>query len=330
MHADRPLFIVNPSSGRGSAGRRLPALLAAAERVLGDVDVAATQRSGHAIELAERGALEGRRLVVAVGGDGTFNEVCNGLLRARAAGASIAGQGGAREGGDEAAATRVGLIAAGTGADVGRTLGVADDLEAQVTALATGRERAFDVARARFRGPAGDVERHFVNVLSAGPGGLVDTYVRRMPGWLGGAVGYNLVSLLALVRCPRARVHLTCEGPDGPVDRELSTYLVAVCNGRVFGGGMRIAPMAQPDDGVLELILVSPANKRTLARKIPTVYRGTHLGVEGVEHLRCRAVRLELLDDAARQRFLLDVDGEPLGSLPVEVDIVPGALVARI
>jgi YegS/Rv2252/BmrU family lipid kinase len=319
-HRDRPFLVVNPSAGSRRTGRTLPRLLATVEAALGPVDVALTGGPGHAEELARRATGDGRRLLVAVGGDGTLHEVVNGVLGAAGAGGTPA-----------PAAPQVGVIAVGTGADFGRSLDLPRDLRGQLEALASGRERTVDVARASFVGPHGEPrECYFVNILSAGPGGLVDLYVRRMPRVLGGRAGYLLASLAALARCPRARLRCVIEGDDGRHERELSTYLVGVCNGRVFGGGMRLAPMAEVDDGRLEVILVSTPDKQTLVRNIPTIYRGTHLSVTGVEHFGCRRIELELLDRAADERFWLDVDGEPLGRLPLSVEVVPAALNLRV
>ena len=111
----------------------------------------------------------------------------------------------------------------------------------------------------------------------------------------------------------------------GIVEREVSTYLLGLCNGSVFGGGMRLAPDAQPDDGLLDVVSISCDSKWTIARHLPKVYGGRHLGVPGVELLRCRAARVELLDGASA-RFALDVDGEPLGRLPLQAELLPGAL----
>ena len=114
--------------------------------------------------------------------------------------------------------------------------------------------------------------------------------------------------------------------PAAEQTRELSTYLVALCNGAAFGGGMRVAPMAVPDDGVLELISVGVDSKWTIVGNLQRVYSGRHLEVPGVEHLRCRSLDIELLDDGVAERFALDVDGDALGRLPLHAEVVPGAL----
>jgi diacylglycerol kinase family enzyme len=106
----------------------------------------------------------------------------------------------------------------------------------------------------------------------------------------------------------------------------VSTYLLGLCNGAVFGGGMRLAPQAAPDDGLIDVVSIAPESKWVVARNLPKVYRGRHLGVPGVEVLRCRALEVELLDESAAARFALDIDGEPLGRLPLRAELLPATL----
>ena len=310
-----PLLVVNPATGHRRETRSLDAVLAAAERALGGVEVAYTGRPGHAIEIARAAALAGRDPIVAVGGDGTLNEVVNGVMQAR-------------EAAPGSPPARVGLIGRGTGGDFGRSLDIDHRLDSYLSALASGRERAVDLLRATFTGNDGrPARRYVVNVLSAGAGGLVDRYVAGLPRALGGRAAYLLASLRALAVCPRARLLMRTTDAAGAVaERELAAYLVCVCNGRVFGGGMRVAPMADPGDGLLEVVVAATDTKWGLVRALPKVYAGTHLGVPGVEHLSATRVELELLDGEAAGRFLLDVDGDPLGRLPVALEVVPGAL----
>jgi len=321
MAPSRALLIVNPASGKLAGGRSIARFTAAVERVLGDVDFQATKRRGHAIELARRAAAEGRETIVAVGGDGTLHEVVNGVMATRT-GASAAGGAG----------PRVGLIGLGTGGDFPRSLGLGHGLERHLAAIAAGHTRAIDLLRVEFRDHGGrPLSRYVVNVLSAGPGGLVDRYVERVPALAGGRLAYGLAAAWALVECPRAGLRLRLWGlpgrePDAVVERELSTYLLAACNGAVFGGGMRLAPAAVPDDGLLDVVSIAPGSKWVVARHLPKVYRGRHLDVPGVEVLRCRGLDVELLEPSLAARFALDVDGEPLGRLPARVELVPAAL----
>ena len=317
-----PLLIVNPKSGANNHAPALGKLLAAAEATLGDVVVRYTTRTGHASELAAEGVREGHQLVIAVGGDGTFSEVANGVL--------AAGDATARPAGDPAADPAVGLIDAGTGGDFRRSLGISPGYGACLDAIALGRERLVDVGRAAFIGTAGEpVERYFVNVLSAGLGGLVDRYVASAPALLGGRAAYYLASLRAVAvgreRLVRARI--TWQGETR--EELIPAYLIAVCNGRWFGGGMDIAPMALPDDGRFEVLTITERNRLYLAAKIRKVYPGRHLQETWVDHFPCTRIDLGLADPATERRYLLDVDGEYLGSLPLTVEVVPQKLRVR-
>ncbi|HXX70511.1 MAG TPA: diacylglycerol kinase family protein [Polyangiaceae bacterium] len=307
-----PLVIVNPRAGGGRAGRTFSQVRAVIEGRLGPVDVATTDRPGHAIELARDAAREGRSLIVAVGGDGTLHEVVNGVLDA---------------GGD----TAVGYVGQGTGGDFRRTLGVEHRLDRYVGALAHGREKLLDVGKVTFRSRSGATDsRWFVNVLSAGVGGLVDQYVARTTKAFGGTAAYFWAGLRALASCQHAR--LTCTRTlDGRRDvLEFGAYLVAICNGRFFGSGMHVAPMADVQDGRLEVIVMDAPSKVAFAACSRTIYRGGHLSAPCVKHFACNRISLDLVGDYARDVFLLDVDGEPLGSLPLEVEVAPAALRVRV
>lgn len=309
--AVRPLLIVNPWAGGGRAGRALPAVRAVVERRLGPVDVAPTERSGHAVSLAAEAARGGRSLIVAVGGDGTLHEVANGVLEAGAAAA-------------------VGYIGQGTGGDFRRTLGLEHRLDRYIDAIASGRERPVDVGRATFRGLDGTPRaRWFVNILSAGLGGLVDRYVADATRLFGGKASYFWASARALARCRRGRLRCEVTFQGEAKTRELDAFMIAICNGRYFGGGMYVAPMAEPDDAQLEVVSMDAPTKLAFAAFSRRIYDGSHLRAAGVQHFSCNRIALDLDGDRARDVFLLDVDGEPLGGLPLEVEVVPRALRLR-
>lgn len=292
-------------------------MLAGVERTLGDVVIRYTARRGHATELAAEGAKEGFRLVVAVGGDGTLSEVVNGVLAAVDAG-------GLSE------APAVGLINVGTGGDFRRSLGVGAGCEHSLEALALGRTRLVDVGRATFAGLDGQqVTRYFVNVVSAGLGGLVDHYIDVIPGFFGGRLGYYLASLWAVAAGSEQPVLARVTWNGETRDEVIPAYLVAVCNGRWFGGGMDLAPMALPDDGRLEVVTITERNKLALLAKTRTIYTGRHLDEPTVKHFPCERIELRLENEGAERRFLLDFDGDALGSLPLTVEVLPRRLAVR-
>jgi diacylglycerol kinase (ATP) len=307
----RPLVIVNPRSGGrapGAGARYFADLRGVVERRLGPVDVAFTARPGHAIELARDGAAAGRALVVAVGGDGTLHEVANGVLGA-------------------ATDAVVGFIGQGTGGDLRRTLGIDHRLDAYLGAIAHGRPRRIDVGRARYRALDGAPrERWFINILSVGMSGLVDRHVATTTKAFGGKAAYLWASTRALATSRRARVRCSAALGGAREERHVESFVIAVCNGRYFGGGMHVAPMAVPDDRRFEVISIDAASKLAFPGVMNGLHAGRHMGARGVGHFACDAIAMELDDERARGVFLLDVDGEPLGALPLEITLVPGAL----
>jgi len=326
-----PLVIVNPACGQKARRRELPQILSRVQEILGGITVRYTTGRGHARVLAFAGAQEGRPLIVVVGGDGTVSEVADGVVAA----SDTTGGEHARESGVLAAgrpaAPPMSLIDLGTGGDFRRSLGIGRDVKGCLEALARGRERVIDVGRATFVGPDGSlVQRHFVNVLSAGLGGLVDRYIERMPAWLGGKAGYYLAALAAVAtsREQPLRARITWQGEN----REdiIPAYLVAVCNGRWFGGGMDVAPMALPDDGRLEVVTVTAPTKFYLAKRVRGVYTGRHLDEPTVHHFPCQHLELSLEDPEAERNYFLDLDGEAVGSLPLSVELLPRRLRLRV
>ena len=303
----KPLLVVNPKAGGGRTGAIIGDVRGAIERSkIGEVDVVQTTGRGSAIDLAEAGANGGRELVVAVGGDGTFSEVCNGVLRSKKP-------------------ARVALIGQGTGGDFRKTLGIEHRLDRYIEAIASGKERSLDVGKARYREDGRDHERYFVNILSAGMGGLVDEYVASGSRALGGTAAYFIASTKALLRVRPGNLKCTI---DGEVVR-MRSYMIAICNGRYFGSGMHVAPMALVDDGKLEVVSMDAPNKMAFAAFSRKIYDGSHLRSRDVRHFSCEKIEMDLENEDARDTFRLDVDGEPLGGLPLAIEVIPRAIVLR-
>ena len=312
----RTLVIVNPRAGGGRTTSSLGPVRSLLESRLGPVDLESTTRPGHAIDLARDATRDGRPLIVAVGGDGTLHEVANGILSS----GGSAGAGG----------PKLGYVGLGTGGDFRHTLGVAHRLDAYVEAIAGGRDLVIDAGKVGYRAvDGGRGSRWFVNVLSAGMGGLVDRYVAGAGKSLGGKAAYFLASARALATCARGRLRCGVSLGDASHERRLESYMFAICNGRSFGGGMQVAPMARPDDGRFDVVSMDAPSKLAFAATAGRIYSGRHLTTPGVEHFACDRLTLDLENEDARGVFLLDVDGEPLGGLPLEVELVPRVLTVR-
>ena len=307
-----PLIIVNPASAGGATGGAWPGLASDVRRHFGPFEVAFTERGGEAAEIAEREARAGRRFVIACGGDGTVSEVANGILRA-------------------GAGAELGVLPSGTGGDFRRTLGVPSRAADAARALRVGVTRVMDAGRVTFTDERGvEASRFFVNVASFGMGGDVIRRVKTRAGLPGGAarlLGGKLSFAAAALQAtftfekPAVRVSL-----DGGRESRLTVANFCVANARYFGGGMKIAPTAKVDDGQFDVVAVGDVSAPTVLANSYRLYLGTHLGMREVHHARARRVAAR---PAGGETVKLEVDGELVGRLPAEFEILPGVLRVR-
>jgi diacylglycerol kinase (ATP) len=288
--------VVNPAAGGGRTRRLWPSLRDELHRAGLDFESAETSAPGAAAALARSAAAEGFPLVVAVGGDGTVNEVVDGLTD------PVAGPRGA-----------LGIVMTGRGGDVCRNLGVAADRRLAVRRLAEGRERRVDLGLAAFEGSAA---RPFLIAAGAGFDAVVAERARGRPG--PGTLPYVRATLesLAAHRSVRAAIQVD---DDPPWSGTVTAAVVA--NGAHFGGGMKIAPAADPADGWLDVVILGDFGRLELLRWLPSVYRGRHLASAKVTTRRGRSIRIEMTPPAP-----IHLDGEPAGQTPVRLAVRPGAL----
>jgi diacylglycerol kinase (ATP) len=210
----------------------------------------------------------------------------------------------------------------GTGGDFCRTAGIARKLGAAVEALKGRSCRALDVGQVEFVDHDGcAASRYFVNVASFGLSGLVDSIVEQSSKGLGGRVGFAVATMRAMRQYRAQETELTL---DDNLPQRVRIQTVAVANGQYFGGGMRIAPDAQLDDGRLDVVVVDPLSTVDLLRHGHRVYRGTHLGLPFVHHSLAEQVHAR--PHRSGEQIWLDVDGEALGRLPARFTLCPSAL----
>lgn len=303
----RLCLVVNPhAGGRGSHGR-LRRITAALDAQGIEHDVELTAGPGDAVRITRRRVEGGCRFVVAVGGDGTVHEVVNGLLDD--AGRPVA---------DDAV---LGIVAAGSGSDYIRSLDIPSGAAAAVARLAGDRVQRVDAARIRYTDGGGlAATRCFANIAEVGLGASTAVRAERLPRRLGQS--RYLVAFWAVL--PSYRVGAARVEVDGELAYEGRAVNVVVANARYFGGGMHISPRSRPDDGVLEL-LVLRGRKTDSFTMLPKVYRGRHLPDPGMVELRGHSFRVE--SDGSLD---VEADGEVLGSAPVTVDVLPGALTLKV
>jgi YegS/Rv2252/BmrU family lipid kinase len=288
--------IVNPRAGRGRGEqiwRRVRASLG--ERGIG-ADTHVTHHSGNAMVLAQQAVEDGYRTVVAVGGDGTVHEIVNGLLDGD----------GVRDD------VRLAVVPAGTGMDFARNLHIRRGARAAADRIATGRERRVDV------GVLLGQNRAFVNFMETGLGAAVVAHEAHMGDRWPGRASFLVSALRAAMQEDNIRVRVEIDGHTVFGGRAVS---VVVANGPYFGGGMKIAPRARLDDGLLDVLILGDFGRLELAGQIWKVYPGVHVSHPKVVHLRGRSVAVRPLDFS-----LLDLDGELGGDAQCEITVLPGGL----
>ena len=296
------VFLVNPAAEGGSVGRRWPELAHRAAALGLSGDALLSERPGQLGELAKRAVEQGASLLVAVGGDGTVNEVVQGL----------AGRDGAE----------LAVIPRGTGWDFARTYRIPRRLEDAVAVARDGRTRAIDLGRARYRDWEGsEAESYFANVASAGMSGAIAKRANETSKALGGKISYAWATLTVFARWRNDEVRVTVDGEA----RTGRMHDVVVANGRFFGGGMMICPDAEPDDGLFDVLLIGDLTKRDLLLTLPKTYRGRHLPHPKAELLRGAVVEVD-----APEPLPVELDGEQPGTTPIRLEVVPEALRLRV
>jgi diacylglycerol kinase (ATP) len=298
------VFVVNPASGNGAAGRAWPGIAERADAYGLAGDVLFTARPGDAAALAEQAAGDGARLVVAVGGDGTVNEIVNGLLRGGGNGPELA------------------VLPRGTGDDFARTFRIPSKVEAALEVAAGSSIRTIDLGRARFLGADGrETERYFANFAGAGISGAIARRGAATSRRLGAKAAYVWATVTVFARWTSVpmRIGLDEEIREGPM------YEVIVANGVYAAGGMKIAPEASPDDGRFDAVLIGDVSKVDFVTTFPKIYRGTHGAHPKVDIVRARAVTVDADDPLP-----VVLDGEQPGTTPVRFEVVPAALRLRV
>lgn len=303
--------IVNPMASNGGAGELWPAMREALAVHFPGLQVRFTEARGHATLLCAEALEQGAQRILAVGGDGTNNEVLAGFTDA--------------EGNNRFPEATLAIVAAGTGGDFQRLFGKVSPRE-QVRRIAKSPVRQIDYGVAEFVNHAGQsVTRPFLNVASIGVSGSVVQHVNASDKRWGPTLTYVGGSVKGILGHRNQQVHVSYDG--GP-ERRIDLTLCAVANGQYFGAGMWICPQAQLEDGLFDVVEVSGMSRRRLLPTLAKVFKGRHLRVEGVE--TARAQRVELSPVARDKEVLLELDGEQPGRLPATFRVVERGLRLQI
>lgn len=304
-------IILNPTAGSGGAARKKAAIIRALTVSGAAPEVVHTEGPGDAGRLIREARRDGVECVVVVGGDGTLNDAVQGYLEPD---------------GTVARGPDLALIPSGTGGDFRRTFEIGDSVEEAAARILAASPRPLDLGLLRVTGFDGQqLQRAFINITSFGIGGLTDRVVNSTPKWMGGKAAFFMGTMRAMLVYKNAPVRVRV---DGEVMLESPIFNVALANGRFFGGGMMIAPEADPSDGLLDVVALEDLSKLQSSLLSQYIYEGKHLSRAGVSSARGKVIEAEPL--SASTEVLVDMDGETPGRLPLRAELAPGALRLRV
>ena len=300
MSAPHIKVIVNPVAGAYSTRRKWPIISRLLKRVGLSFDFQYTEGVGHAIELARAAASDGYQFLVAVGGDGTVNEVANGILYSTGA-----------------TRTALGIISTGTGSDFVRSVGIPRDFPSACSTLTSSKRLAIDVGVVECQSKGQTLRRFFVNAAGVGFDAAVVEKTERLPKYFGGTIPYLAGVILTLFSYKNKPVVLNVAS-EVMTGRVLN---VVAANGGYLGGGMHVAPQAEITDSLLDVVIVGDIGKFELLKELPTVYKGTH-----INHPKVKVKKVSRLTIQSPEPMLIHADGELLGESPASFWVVPLAL----
>ncbi len=268
------LVIVNPNAGSGRGRKDWEKISALLEKAGLLFSVRFTGKKEDAIAFATGGIETGFRKIITVGGDGTLNEVVNGVLRNSTC---------------PALDISLGLIPVGTGNDWGRMLGIPSDYEKAIKIIREEKKMLHDAGVVSFSGESGKIERYFINIAGLGFESAVvkRTNFQKDHGHSGKLIYfYNL--LMSLLSYKNTRTEIIIDGEEVVTD----LFSLNIGNGIYCGGGMRQTPGAQPDDGLLDVTIIGNIGKLEIIRKLHMLYDGTILEHPKIKGYKCKNVKV--------------------------------------
>lgn len=297
------LVIVNPNAGngRGEKDWQKISLLLEKEKLL--FKVRFTKNKGHAIVLTTDSINEGFRNFITVGGDGTLNEVVNGVFMNTVCPST-----------DIVLAS----IPVGTGNDWGKMFGISTDHEKAVRTIAENKQVLHDIGKISYFDGTEKKERYFINIAGLGFESVVvrKTNLQKDHGHGGKMIYfYNLLTSLFSYKNTPAEIIID----DEKIDAEV--FSINVGNGKYCGGGMQQTPRALPDDGLLDITIIKEMGKFEIIRNLKILYDGTILTHPKVDGYKCKNIRV-----SSGSLLYAEADGETLGHTPVEFNIIPDAV----
>lgn len=314
----RTFVIANPKAGAGAVEEEWGLIERLLRARIPELDYAFTEGPGHATLLAREALRSGWEMIVAVGGDGTLNEVVNGffdkpdvdeLYAIDDHGWMTRQRDGAPQPINENAV--LGVLPLGTGGDFRRTIGLMGGHSETVEHLSGQHVREVDLGEVGFIDDDGCIAtRYFINIASAGFSGAVDRVANNSWKGLGGKTSFLVATARAFARYKNVEVELRL---DDTVEIDGKMNNIVIANGEFFGGGMWIAPGAELDDGQFQVVLMGDLKRREIARLVFDIYQGKHLQNKKIFRRRASRVSARATDGGVA---MLDIDGEAPGRLP--------------
>ena len=301
----RTHIILNPTSGAGKTEAKSSEILRLIKHRVGEsFSLHITRSSLDATHSAAEAIQRGCELLIAVGGDGTIQEVVNGFF-----------SNGQLLNPD----CKIGIINCGTGHGFAQSLGLPSSIESQVELLKRGQSRLIDVGRVKYRNDRGETcYRYFVNESQLGIGASVVERVQGSQKRLGGSLAFGIGALKAIFRHKSQSMMLILDEKE--VIEGLLTGVV-VANGAFMGGGMNLAPTARLDDGKLKVLVMHDLSLAQRLWNFPKIYFGTHLSSQLFGYHEARSLTV-----CSEERAFVEADGEMLGTTPCHIEVIPSAI----
>ena len=295
--------IINPVSSNGKTGKRWPAYEQKFKKAKLNLDINETLYPGHAVNLTKTALNDGYKTIMAVGGDGTVNEIVNGFYQD----GQLINQ--------EAVLL---VFSQGTGSDYIKSLGLNKSIETVINIYKKYERKWVDIGKMKYLNfDEKEVERYFVNEADVGIGGETVEYVNRSSKLMGGLLTYLIGAIRTVVKYDNKDMKLTI---DGEVIKEGLINSVMVSLGKYFAGGMPIAPQAVIDDGLFDIVILGNLTKLETLLNLYKAYRGTHIDYHKIDYLKGKEIKID-----SKDRVLIDIDGESAGLLPAEFKILKKA-----
>ncbi len=295
----KTMLVVNPCAGRGKGQKTFAAVGELLAQKIKDLEIRVSDHAGHAFQIGREAAKNGYQRILSIGGDGTPFEIVNGLYAE----------------GRPVQPVELGMIPAGTGNSFLRDFSDVSWRQAVESILGAKRRRV-DLVEISYDQDQKKIRQYYLNILGVGLiADILKLTNEKLKGF--GSMGYSLAVLLRLARGMRNRMRLTVDGKK----MEIANSALVISNSKFTGGRMKIAPVADTQDGKVDLVVFEEVNRRDILSIFARVFRGTHIGHPKVKTFRAAEITI----DSNPQEMLM-ADGELLGRTPLCLKVLPGEL----